>query len=414
MIKKIIVALSLLLSLTALSQEGTSSPYSFYGIGDVRFRGTNETNSMGGLSVLSDSIHINLQNPALLSSLKLTNFAIGGTYGTTRQVTTAKVEKTKRTTFDYLSVGIPVGKLGLNLSLIPYSSVGYKVRTASTTSSPITTDYDGIGGINKVVTGFGYQITPKFSLGADFQYNFGKIETTSTISQNVQLGTREKNVSTATGVTFNTGLAFNTKINKKLTLSTGVTYSPESSLKLENERRIATVQFLTSGVFVIDESDPENATTTIKLPSKFSFGTAIGIARKWNVGTEIVYQNTSKLTNRFGNINNVTFENSIRYSVGGYYIPKYNSFTNYFSKVTYRGGLRYENTGLVINNKAIKDQAITLGFGLPLGGTFSNINVGFEYGYRGTIYQNLIREKYLNLSIALSFNDKWFRKSKIE
>ena len=414
MIKKIIISLSLFLSLTALAQEGTSSPYSFYGIGDVRFRGSNETNAMGGLSVLSDSIHVNLQNPALLSSLKLTNFTIGGTYGTTRQVTTSNVEKAKRTTFDYLSVGIPVGKLGFNLSLIPYSSVGYKIRTISADASPITTDYDGIGGINKVVTGFGYAITSKFSFGADVQYNFGKIETTSTKSQNVQLGTREKNVSLGSGVTFNTGLAYNTKINKKLTLSTGFTYSPESTLRLNNERRIATVQFLNSGTFVIDENDAETSTTKIKLPSKVTFGTAIGQTRKWNIGAEVVYQNSSKLINRFGSITDVKFENATRFSVGGYYIPKYNSFTNYFSKITYRGGLRYENTGLVIKDKAIKDQALTLGLGMPLGGTFSNINVGLELGQRGTISYGLIREKYINFSIGLSFSDKWFRKSKID
>ena len=64
MIKKIIVSIGLLFSLVSFSQEGTSSPYSFYGIGDVRFKGTAETRSMGGVSVFPDSIHINLQNPA--------------------------------------------------------------------------------------------------------------------------------------------------------------------------------------------------------------------------------------------------------------------------------------------------------------------------------------------------------------
>ena len=38
MIKKIIVSICLLFSLALFAQEGTSSPYSFYGIGDVRFK----------------------------------------------------------------------------------------------------------------------------------------------------------------------------------------------------------------------------------------------------------------------------------------------------------------------------------------------------------------------------------------
>jgi hypothetical protein len=46
MIKKIIVSACLLLSLVSFAQEGTASPYSYYGIGDVR--GTVENRSMAG------------------------------------------------------------------------------------------------------------------------------------------------------------------------------------------------------------------------------------------------------------------------------------------------------------------------------------------------------------------------------
>jgi hypothetical protein len=48
----------LLLSLVSFAQEGTS-PYSYYGIGDVRFKGTVENRSMAGIAVEQDSIHIN-------------------------------------------------------------------------------------------------------------------------------------------------------------------------------------------------------------------------------------------------------------------------------------------------------------------------------------------------------------------
>jgi hypothetical protein len=57
------------------------------------------------------------------------------------------------------------------------------------------------------------------------------------------------------------------------------------------------------------------------------------------------------MSNRFNDIQGATFENSIRYSLGGFFIPNYNSYSNYYKKIVYRGGLRYENTGLVIQNK---------------------------------------------------------------
>ena len=80
----------------------------------------------------------------------------------------------------------------------------------------------------------------------------------------------------------------------------------------------------------------------------------------------------------------------------------------------YRAGLRYENTGLVLQNKSITDAAMNVGFGLPLSGTFSNININFEYGKRGTTYYNLVEENYFNISIGLSLSDKWFIKRKFD
>ena len=65
MIKKFSYSLLLLFSIISYAQQGTSSPYSFYGIGDVRFKGTNENRAMGGLSFVPDSIHINIQNPTI-------------------------------------------------------------------------------------------------------------------------------------------------------------------------------------------------------------------------------------------------------------------------------------------------------------------------------------------------------------
>src|SRR5665647_3877762 len=98
MIKKIIISACLFLSLMSFAQEGTSSPYSFYGIGDIRFKGTVENRSMAGLSIMPDSIHINLQNPAGFANLKLTTFSLGGSYNTTKLKTDSQLASTRRTT----------------------------------------------------------------------------------------------------------------------------------------------------------------------------------------------------------------------------------------------------------------------------------------------------------------------------
>ena len=98
--------------------------------------------------------------------------------------------------------------------------------------------------------------------------------------------------------------------------------------------------------------------------------------------------------------------------LGGFYIPKYNSVTSYWQKVNYRAGFRYEESGIVIENEAINEFGISFGLGLPAGRLFSNANVGFEYGQRGTTNANLVEETFLNVYLSFSLNDIWFQKAK--
>jgi len=67
-----------------------------------------------------------------------------------------------------------------------------------------------------------------------------------------------------------------------------------------------------------------------------------------------------------------------------------------------------------IKNETIRDYAFTAGLGLPLGGTFSNLNLGVEYGRRGTAKALLIEENYTNVILSLSLNDRWFIKRKYD
>ncbi len=439
MIKKIIVSVSLLFSLAFFAQEGTSSPYSFYGIGDIKFKGSVENRSMGSLSVFPDSIHINIQNPAHLAGLKLTGLALGGTYATTKSKTETQEAKARRTSLDYMVIAVPVGKVGIGFGLIPYSSVGYKIQknifdietTIDNNGIPqIDTlraqysKYTGTGGVNKVFLGFGYQLTKKINIGADIQYNFGTIETTNLRYQTLpllQYGSRENNVSEVRGINFDLGITYQTKVNKKHSFFSSLAYTPQAELTLGNRRNIEIVQLLTSSVFVVERENILVEDTKIKLPSKLSFGAGFGEVKKWLIGGEVTLLNNSVMSNRFTDIQGATFENAVRYSLGGFFIPNYNSYSSYYKRIVYRGGLRYENTGLVIQNastffqkKPITDFAANIGLGMPLIGTFTNINIGLEIGKKGTKYYNLAEENYINISVGLSLSEKWFVKRKYD
>ena len=415
MIKKFIIVVTVLITTFSWAQDNTSSPYSYYGAGEIKFRGTQDTRSMGDLNIVGDSIQLNLMNPASYSKLKLTTFAIGGTGNFNNLDTETGSEKAQRTTLDYLAIGLPLGDFGVSFGITPYSAVGYKMQNFNSDFTRAKT-YAGEGNINRVFIGTGYNINKKLSVGLDFSYHFGKIETKSLefiLNPSIQLGSRETNTSNIKGISTNIGLLYNTKINSKLELFSSFSYRPESKLNSENERKLATISYTINGTeLVADQQDVAVNDAKLVVPSRYSFGAGIGSPKKWLIGTEITFTENSNLTNRFDDITGSSFENSTKISVGGFYIPKYDSFSSYLSRVTYRAGVRYENTGLILKDKSINDLGMNFGIGLPVG--ISKIDLGFEFGKKGTISNGLVEENYFNLSVGLSLSDIWFRKRKID
>lgn len=414
MIKNFAVFFLLLLANELIAQQGTSSPYSFYGIGDVRFRGTVENRLMGGVSVFPDSLHVNIQNPASYSSLKLSTYTVGTAANYSRFNTADRNEKAQRSTLDYMAVGIPLKNMGFGFGLIPYSSVGYRIRNDDAEGK--VTRNEGTGGLNKVFLGFGRKLNSNISFGFDINYNFGRIETKNIQKiVDAQYGTQEINFSDLSGFNFNLSAMYQRKLNKKLDLFASIIYTPESKLQAANRRIISSVLY--SDFFDpqdVDQLDEIRSSNTIILPSKVTFGVGIGQNKKWMIGSEVTFQKSSKFGNRTDDISNVVYKDVVKYSMGGYFIPNYSSFSNYLKKVTYRGGLRYENTGMTINNEDLKDYALSVGLGLPLGGAFSNANIGVEFGKRGTKKASLIEENYTNLLLSLSLNDRWFIRRKYD
>jgi hypothetical protein len=65
------------------------------------------------------------------------------------------------------------------------------------------------------------------------------------------------------------------------------------------------------------------------------------------------------------------------------------------------------------NFTEIKDFGISFGLGLPLK-QLSTVNMGFEFGKRGTTDNNLIEEDYFKFRLSLSLSEKWFVKRRID
>ncbi|REG96216.1 hypothetical protein [Flavobacterium aquicola] len=416
MIKKIIVIACFFFSLMANAQSGSASPYSFFGIGESRFKGNLENRSMGGLNIEQDSLHINILNPASFAAIRFTAFTIGGNYTSTKLKTDSKSDNAKRTSVDYLAVALPLGKMGVGFGLMPYTSVGYNIESRNYAPEGVNNVLKGTGGLNKAFFSLGYTIIPDLIVGGDIQYNFGRINNSNLeFLTDVLIGTEEKNKADLNGFAANFGAMYKRKIYKKTNLYTSFTYTPQATLSSTNTKTISTVTYNSDyEVAVYDALAEKQIRTDLKIPEKMSLGFGVGETRKWLLGAQMVFQNVGKLADDYNTVSNVTYGRSSSYSLGGFYVPRNNVFSKYYQKIVYRGGLKYAKTGTIIDSEEIDEKAVTFGMALPVIGSYSNINVGLEYGQRGTTSHGLIQENYFTLAISFSLNDKWFRRRGID
>ncbi len=420
MVKKIVIAIIWSTACGIYAQNGTVSPYSYFGIGDSRSVGTVENQMMGGLSMYADSIHINLKNPAAYGKLRLTTYTAAISRKELRLKSYTDQERTSVTNLDYLSIGFPLGKdFGMGFGLMPVSSVGYNLVSESTNANQdlVINEFSGEGGLNKVYVSLGYQIVKNLSLGATANFNFGTLKNQRVQSmENVQFGTLDRRTSKVNGLDFNFAANYTPAIKDKYTLYTSVLVNTQANLVSENTQQIGSFsQSRDREIEVIDVNlDAQYLKNTeLKIPTTTTLGLGFGEDKKWFVGAEYAFQGLSSFENRFLGADNLRYKDASSFAFGGYFVPDYGSFSSYFKRITYRAGIRLDKTGMEVNNKDINNFGITFGLGLPLGGSFSNLNLGFELGRRGTTDADLIEESYLKINIGLSFNDRWFQKRKI-
>jgi len=402
------------------AQDGTRSPYSFFGIGDLRAGRTVENQMMGGISILPDSLHVNLRNPAAYGNLILTAYTVGGSHEELGLETSSESQNTSVTNIDYLSIGLPLGKgLGIGFGVTPFSSVGYNLLTTSINDSGamVTNAFGGEGGISSLYFSVGYKLLKNLNIGATTRFNFGTLEYERLQSvENVQFGTIDRRESRVNGLDFSFSALYTPKVSDKHRLIVSAIADTQSNLASENQAELGSLS-LDDGADIevinvnLDAQGLRN--TDLKIPTTFSLGLGFGEDNKWYLGAEYSFQELGSFTNDFLAIGNITYEDATNLSVGGYFVPDFSSFSGYLKRITYRAGLRYTQTGMIINEEPIDDFGITFGFGFPLGDRASNFNLGFELGRRGTTEANLVRENYFQVNLSLSLNAKWFTKTKI-
>jgi hypothetical protein len=428
MIRKILVVFLLITSSTILSQRTSSSPYSSFGIGDRKDSRTVEQTAMAGIGVaFSHYKYLNFTNPAAYADLRFTTYSFGASNNNLSIETNTASQTGNTTTLDYLALAFPFGKkAGISLGLQPFSDVGYSIDNIN--ADGVETRFTGDGNVSKLYASFGVKLFKELSFGVEAGYFFGNIN--RNILENnsndiTSLGTNFEEITEIRGAGFKLGTQYKKLLKNDLVLSAGATVELENKLNVTGNDYLYSASLTLGNLRARDTLSQNSLSGDYIIPLKSTLGIGIGKFDKWYVSAEYELQNpitTSGLVST--NTSNFNYGNSNKMVLGGYYLPNINAISNYFKRITYRAGIRLEDTGILVSNNdsnnnftAVNDFGISFGLGLPLK-QMSSLNISLEYGQRGTTDNNLIKENYFNVGLSLSLTasgfQTWFRERRID
>ncbi len=221
------------------AQTATNSPYSRYGYGQLSDAAFGAARGMGGASIgMRRNDQINSSNPASYSVIDSTTFLFD--FGVSAQKGIFSEGANKETqpngNIDHLAIQFPITKgVGASVGLVPYSFVGYQFgNTISKDNLTGTTTYNGEGGLSQAYFGLAASPFKNFSIGANFNYLFGTISNSSTITNNNGASSTYKiNQFHARAFKTDFGMQWNKSYGKDKNLCFGLTYSPKIKLNSE-------------------------------------------------------------------------------------------------------------------------------------------------------------------------------------
>ncbi len=421
--KRIFVLSSVVAGYFLNAQSIGNSPYGAYGIGDVKYDNTVDISSMGGIStayIWDFNNNFNFRNPAANTNLELTTLKVeGANENNYYKSDYNNMSSTKHSTYlSNITIAFPISKkIKFGMGFQPYSSKSYNVLTTSQLSNnaDITEahHFHGDGTLNTVQSAFSYQVSPEFALGLRSNFYFGKLYDIEEASfTGAELISGYSNSYKIETFNFTLGTTYQKKLANDHKLTLGATYTFGNTGSMKNIYTNSTY-FYTLGDTKASETIIEEKTTYDKkfLPQEASLGLGYGHDTKWFLGAQVDYKKGENF-NFLGQT--LAYQDSYRYSVGGWYLPNFNNFRSYFSRVIYRYGAYYEKGNLQINGTNINKYAITAGVTLPFQKSTINrmnsIDLGLELGKRGTLDNNMIRQNFINLRVGINFADKWFGK----
>ncbi len=417
----------------------TYSPYSMYGLGEIATPGTLSTRSMGGVGVaLRTPTEVNLLNPAAYSSTfnRTVLFSYGAeasNYFNAQKVDGASVSNSYATgNIHDIAIQMPLAdKMGMAISITPYSSSGYVISTMEnfTDIGLISYVYEGGGDVTEVKFGVGWEPIRNLSFGIAARYYWGTIDRSFTVTPYVVTGNDVyysalgESSYIVSSIKAQLGMQWSAIRTSQRSLTFGATYDFGGDISPRYEHYVVGSGSLLSIVAESIEEEIELVT-----PSQLTAGVTYQ-DHKWVLGADYTYQDWLSGNADFVEYTAegvaVAYNDFSTLKVGAQYTPNRNDVRNYLRRVSYRGGLRYGGYQQTFDGVEIEQYAVTAGLSFPLKrGSFSKIDVGAEYGSRGSSSiavgvdssTGLIRQNYFKIALGFTFlgEDYWFQRPKFD
>lgn len=384
------------------AQHLTSSPYSMYGLGQPEITASASSLAMGGIAAgQSSTKHINLSNPASLSSMDSLTFyfdlgvsARNYTYSLQNYT-----EKRNEGNFTHFAMGVkPTQWWGLSAGIAPYTTVGYNIKDyqyieGSTALQEV--HFEGTGGLTKLFVSNGFSLSRNLSVGFTAAYIFGNIYHNE-LQSNINIEQKSHTRSLRTEYAF----LYQTYWLKNKALNIGLTYSPVKKTVLTHEQN---VRDQTDNILLTE--NPAN--TTQYLPEQFCLALSTQLNEKWNWGMQFERQNWNK--NTTGNAS-IKLADLNRFSMGTSWTPKPRNARKLMGASTYRLGWSIENSGYITSGINPMVYKVAAGIGFPTHRS-SSINVALSYQNDNANNKALSTEVW-QLSVGFSLLENWFEKPK--
>lgn len=393
----------------------TTSPYSRFGFGLLQDNATSAQRAMGGVGyAMSSGRQINVMNPASYAAIDSLTFLFD--MGISATSLWSDENGTKGKDFggglDYITMQFPIGKyMGASVGLLPYSSVGYSFGQELVHG---TSSREGTGGINQLYAGVSGRLFKGLSVGTNISYLFGTSIYDSYAYTSSGATSLFERVMQVRDWHIQLGAQYSYDIDKKNRLTVGVVYTPGKTL-LGKTWAIK---------YDVNADEAPDTVSNIKLKDNYSLPDTwgVGLNYEWDnrlmAEVDFTYQawkdaKASALYNADGAVvfESPTYDNRWEISAGLQFTPKLRG--NYAQRIQYRVGGFYNHDYLVVNGNNIREYGITAGFGLPVNGLKTIVNIGFEYRHRQAHPNPLIKEDYLGITLGVNFNELWFWQNKI-